>query len=77
MLYFDNISHNTSVISLSLVFFISSLKEREMMAAHFHDLKGQMNKLREGERARLTKLTLESNAAIKELKRKAEQVSSN
>ena len=40
-------------------------EERESMLAHFQDLKGQMNKLREIERERLTKLTLESNAAIK------------
>ena len=51
-----------------------SLQERELMIAHFQELKGQMNKLREAERERLTKLTLESNAAIKELKRKAEKV---
>lgn len=48
-------------------------EEREIMTAHFQGLKGQMNKLREGERDRLTKLTLESNAAIKELKRKSEK----
>ncbi|ELU04099.1 hypothetical protein CAPTEDRAFT_167685 [Capitella teleta] len=48
-------------------------EERESMIAHFQELKGQMNKLREAERERLTKLTLESNAAIKELKRKAEK----
>ncbi len=48
-----------------------------MMLAHFQELKGQMNKLREQERERLTKLTLESNAAIKELKRKAEKVLQN
>ncbi|XP_067650680.1 dynein regulatory complex subunit 2-like [Haliotis asinina] len=55
-----------------------SLKEeRERMLAHFQDLKAQMNKLRDAERDKLTKLTLESNAAIKELKRqkeKAEQI---
>lgn len=48
-------------------------EEREMMLAHFQELKGQMNKLREVQRERLTKLTLESNAAIKELKRKSEK----
>lgn len=47
--------------------------EREGMLAHFQELKGQMNRLRESERERLTKLTLESNAAIKELKRKADK----
>ncbi|CAH1801399.1 unnamed protein product [Owenia fusiformis] len=48
-------------------------EEREMMQAHFQQLKGQMNKLREIEREKLTKLTLESNTAIKESKRKAEK----
>ena len=46
-----------------------------MMLTHFQELKGQMNKLRDTERERLTKLTLESNAAIKELKRKCDKVS--
>ena len=45
-----------------------------MMLAHFQELKGQMNKLRETERERLTKLTLESNAAIKELRKKSDKV---
>ncbi|XP_074641564.1 dynein regulatory complex subunit 2-like [Tubulanus polymorphus] len=48
-------------------------EEREVMVAHFQELKGQMNKLRDGERERLTKLTLESNSAIKELKRVSEK----
>ena len=39
------------------------------MLAHFQDLKAQMNKVRDAERDKLTKVTLESNAAIKELKR--------
>ena len=52
-------------------------QEREMMLAHFQELKGQMNKLREEERTRLTKLTLESNGAIKELKRKSDKVNVN
>ena len=45
------------------------------MAGHFHDLKGQMNKLREKERENLTKLTIQSNDCLKELRRKAERVS--
>lgn len=49
-------------------------EEREKMLAHFQDLKAQMNKLRERERDKLTKMTLESNAAIKELKRQKEKV---
>lgn len=48
-------------------------EERELMLAHFQDLKGQMNKLRASEHERLTKLTLQSNAALKELKRKSEK----
>ena len=36
-----------------------------------------MNKLRSTEHERLTKLTLESNAAIKELKRKSDRVGNN
>ncbi|KAK2173222.1 hypothetical protein NP493_892g03010 [Ridgeia piscesae] len=45
-------------------------EEREMMIAHFQGLKGEMNRLREIQRAQLTKLTLETNAAVKELQRK-------
>lgn len=44
------------------------------MSGHFHELKGQMNHMREGERARLTKLTLESNQTLKALKKCAEKV---
>ena len=47
------------------------------MLAYFQELKGQMNKCREAERERLTKLTLESTAAIKELKRKSDKVRSS
>lgn len=49
-------------------------EEREKMLAHFQHLKSQMNKLRDGERDKLTKLTLESNSAIKELKRNIEKL---
>ena len=48
-------------------------EEREAVAVHFHNLKDEMNKFRELERARLTTLTLQSNASIKELKRKKEK----
>lgn len=51
-------------------------EEREKMLAHFQHLKSQMNKLRDGERDKLTKLTLESNSAIKELKRNIEKLQS-
>lgn len=47
------------------------------MQRHFHELKAQMNKVREIERDKLTKITLESNAAIKEIKRQKEKVSQN
>lgn len=49
-------------------------EEREKMLAHFQHLKSQMNKLRDGERDKLTKLTLESNSGIKELKRNIEKL---
>lgn len=45
------------------------------MLAHLQDLKTEMNKLREGERAKLTKMTVESNTAIKTMKSKVEKVS--
>lgn len=48
-------------------------EERERMLAHFQELKAQMNKIRDCEREKLTKLTLESNAAIKELRRQKEK----
>ena len=50
------------------------VQERERMLAHFQELKAQMNKIRDCEREKLTKLTLESNAALKELKRQKEKV---
>jgi len=48
-------------------------EQKEVIAAQFHELKAQMNKMREVERAKLTKLTLQSNAAIKELNCKHEK----
>ena len=48
-------------------------EEREAVAIHFHNLKDEMNKFREQERARLTTLTLQSNATVKELRRKKEK----
>jgi hypothetical protein len=44
------------------------------MVFHLQDLKAEMNKLRDGERAKLTKMTIESNGAIKALKSKVEKV---
>lgn len=52
------------------------LKERERMLSHLQDLKAEMNKLRDGERAKLTKMTIESNGAIKALKSKVQKVRS-
>lgn len=52
-------------------------EERERMLAHLQDLKAEMNKLRDGERAKLTKMTVESNTAIKTMKSKVEKVDSN
>lgn len=47
---------------------ISSIKEdRETVLAHFHELKAEMVKSRESERDNLTKLTLQSDEAMKEL----------
>lgn len=48
-------------------------EEKERMQKHFQELKKQMNKIRDCEREKLTKLTLESCAAIKELKRQKEK----
>jgi hypothetical protein len=53
------------------------LQEREKMLKHFQELKAQMNKVREAERDKLTKVTLESNSAIKEVKRQNDKVSAN
>lgn len=48
-------------------------EQREVIAAEFHELKAEMNKYREAERYALTQLTLQSNAAIKELKRQKDK----
>ena len=63
------------IYAVSDVFtFCDTLQERERMLAHFQELKAQMNKVRDVEREKLTKVTLESNAAIKEIKRQKEKV---
>lgn len=49
-------------------------EQREVIAEHFHTLKSQMNSFRENERSRLTKLTLDSNAAIKGVQSKLDLV---
>ena len=51
-------------------------EQREVIAEHFHELKSQMNKFRENERGRLTRLTLHASAGSKELQRKVDLVSS-
>ena len=52
-------------------------QDREAVLAHFHELKQEMNSSREEERSRLTTLTLQSDAAMKELQTKKEKVSIN
>eukprot|EP00112_Aurelia_sp_Birch-Aquarium-sp1_P015187 Seg3346.2 transcript_id=Seg3346.2/GoldUCD/mRNA.D3Y31 product="Dynein regulatory complex subunit 2" protein_id=Seg3346.2/GoldUCD/D3Y31 len=47
-------------------------EEREVIAAKYHELKGQMNRFRDQQRSRLTALTLQSNAALQELEKKKE-----
>ena len=44
------------------------------MLTHYHTLKQEMNACREAERNSLTKLTLQSDVAIKELERKKDKV---
>lgn len=57
---------------------IKALKsEKEAILTHFQELKGQMNRFREAERERLTQLTVHSDSAIKELKRKEAKVNDN
>ncbi len=50
-------------------------QDREAVLTHFHALKQEMNTCREHERNCLTKLTLQSDAAIKLLEKKREKVS--
>ncbi|XP_065893578.1 dynein regulatory complex subunit 2-like [Dysidea avara] len=53
---------------------IKQIKEdREMILTHFHELKEEMNKSRDDERARLTTLTIQSNEALKTLEKKKEK----
>lgn len=47
--------------------------EKEAILVHFSQLKGQMNKFRENQRAKLTTLTVLSSKCIKELKDKHEK----
>ncbi|KAL8575853.1 hypothetical protein ACOMHN_014858 [Nucella lapillus] len=48
-------------------------EERERMQSRFRAVKKEVNAVRAGEREKLTKLTLESNASLKELCRKKEK----
>ena len=52
-------------------------QDREAVLAHFHELKQEMNSSREVERNNLTTLTLQSDAAMKELQKKKEKVKIN
>eukprot|EP00735_Rhodelphis_limneticus_P007283 TRINITY_DN1979_c0_g1::TRINITY_DN1979_c0_g1_i1::g.23125::m.23125 TRINITY_DN1979_c0_g1::TRINITY_DN1979_c0_g1_i1::g.23125 ORF type:complete len:513 (-),score=165.76,sp/A8JB22/CCD65_CHLRE/51.73/6e-148,NYD-SP28_assoc/PF14775.1/3.2e+03,NYD-SP28_assoc/PF14775.1/6.3e+03,NYD-SP28_assoc/PF14775.1/2.5e+03,NYD-SP28_assoc/PF14775.1/2.5e+03,NYD-SP28_assoc/PF14775.1/4.8e-11,NYD-SP28/PF14772.1/7.2e-06,NYD-SP28/PF14772.1/1.5e+04,NYD-SP28/PF14772.1/1.5e+04,Cas_GSU0054/PF09609.5/0.02,GIDA/PF01134.17/2.8e+02,GIDA/ len=45
-------------------------EEKDQIARHFQELKGQMNRFRDSEQKRLTELTIHSHACISELKRK-------
>lgn len=45
------------------------------MIGHFYEMKSAMNQLRHHKREKLTKLTIESNAAIKVIKEQKEKVS--
>lgn len=45
------------------------------MNSHFHDLKSQMKSIQDTMRRKLTKLTIDSDEAIRVLKEKAEKVS--
>lgn len=51
-------------------------QDREALLTHFHTLKQEMNVCRESERNALTTLTLQSDAAIKQLERKKDKVQS-
>lgn len=52
-------------------------QDREAVLSHFHALKQEMNHCREVERSSLTKLTMQSDAAIKQLQKKREKVHNN
>lgn len=55
----------------------NSIKEnRDIMSKHFHDLKAQMKIMQDNMRKKLTKLTVETDAALKMLTEKDEKVSS-
>ena len=56
-------------------FCLLCFKDREILQSHFHTLKREMVSCRELERSNLTTLTLQSDAAIKELQRKKDRVS--
>ena len=50
-------------------------KNRDIMNSHFHDLKNQMKSIQDTMRRKLTKLTIDSDEAIRVLKEKSEKVS--
>jgi hypothetical protein len=59
----------------TLSLFLPLPQDREALLTHFHTLKQEMNICRAAERNSLTTLTLQSDAAIKELERKRDKVS--
>lgn len=61
-------------IVLCIAWIFISIQDREALLTHFRALKQEMNLCRESERCSLTKLTLQSDAAIKQLERKREKV---
>lgn len=48
-------------------------EDREMILTHFHELKEEMTKSRDDERAKLTTLTMQSNEALQTLEKKKEK----
>lgn len=53
-----------------------SQKNRDIMNAHFHDLKAQMKVMQDSMRKKLTTLTVETNECIQALKAREEKVKS-
>ena len=49
------------------------MKNRDVMNSHFHDLKKQMKGIQDVMRKKLTKLTLDSDEALRVLQKKSEK----
>jgi dynein regulatory complex subunit 2 len=54
------------------VFYFTN-QDRDIMNSHFHDLKAQMKAMQDSMRAKLTKLTIESDKSLRVLKEKQEK----